>query len=273
MASIKRDPSKATGGSDLSGMPYPGRLIAPGEKDKSVVKAVQTRLNVRGCGPVVVDGDFGTKTRNAVRLFQVRFPDNQGRALIADGVVGSLTWAALFGSKQVSKPPAAASLPARALKVAITQIGVMESPPGSNRGPVVDEYLRSTGLDPADGSFAWCAAFLYWCFGQACRGNEANPLIRTAGVLKHWNRAVRKGIRKVTAAEALDNPALVRPGFIFVIDSGGGFGHMGLVESVQDGIMATLEGNTNDAGGREGVGVFRRERRPDEINKGYLDYA
>lgn len=253
--------------------PYPGRMIAQGEKDKALVKTIQARLNAKGCGPLEVDGDFGAKTRNAVRLFQARFPDLNGQSLGVDGVVGSLTWASLFHTREASLPPAIRSLPARALAIAAGQVGVMERPPGSNRGPEVDVYLRATGLNPAAGSFAWCAAFIYWCFGEALHNRETNPIIKTAGVLQHWNQALRKGTPKVLAAEALENPALVKPGFIFILASGGGFGHSGLVEAVDAGIMTTIEGNTNDTGGREGVGVFRRSRRMGEINRGFLDYA
>ena len=44
----------------------------------------------------------------------------------------------------------------------------MEVPPGSNRGPKVDIYVSTTGLDPA-GQFAWCACFVYWCFDKAVK--------------------------------------------------------------------------------------------------------
>jgi hypothetical protein len=36
----------------------------------------------------------------------------------------------------------------------------------------------------------------------------------------------------------------------------------------------TIEGNTNEGGGREGIGVFRRNRRKVRgINKGFIDYS
>jgi hypothetical protein len=61
---------------------------------------------------------------------------------------------------------------------------------------------------------------------------------------------------------------------VFVQDFGGGKGHTGLVESVQGGRIVTLEGNTNDEGSREGIGVFRRTgRKILTINKGFIDYA
>ncbi|MBZ5523056.1 MAG: CHAP domain-containing protein, partial [Acidobacteriia bacterium] len=61
---------------------------------------------------------------------------------------------------------------------------------------------------------------------------------------------------------------------IFVLSTGGGHGHSGLVEKVDAGILTTIEGNTNDNGSREGIGVFRRVgRRLSSINVGYVLYS
>ena len=260
----------------MSAPSYPGHIVAMGDGDRDTVTAVQTRLVERGCGPLDADGVFDARTRAAVRLFQARFPDRTGVPLVVDGKVGSLTWEALFGAGSV---PAAAGptepLLGKVLEVASKEVGVREEPPGSNRGPRVDEYLRSVKLDPAGGSFAWCAAFVYWCFEQAAVSlGRDNPVICTAGVLDHWRRAQQVGIPRVAAAEAIDDPGRVRPGMIFVLDAGGGAGHTGLVESVQGGRLVTIEGNTNDDGSREGIGVFRRSgRKIAAINRGYIDYS
>jgi hypothetical protein len=65
----------------------------------------------------------------------------------------------------------------------------------------------------------------------------------------------------------------VKPGQIFTIDTGGGNGHAGFVLEVVGGKLITVEGNTNDNGSREGIGVFRRESRKIlSINKGFVDY-
>jgi hypothetical protein len=90
---------------------------------------------------------------------------------------------------EVATPGAFALLLAEALKVAVSQIGVMEQPPGSNRGPEVDRYLTAVGLDPTRGSFPWCAAFVFSCFDEAARAlGRTNPVIRTAGVLDTGTR-------------------------------------------------------------------------------------
>lgn len=261
----------------VTALPFPGRVVKEGDADESVL-AVQRRLNQVGCGPIDEDGVFGPQTAGALSLFQARFTDLDGQPLRVDGLVGAITWAALFGRAPEGTTTApAAPLLVEALRIAATQIGVMEQPLGSNRGPEVDRYLRTVGLDPAEGSFPWCAAFVFSCFDEAARAlGRANPVIRTAGVLDHWTQAGSRGIPRLTAAKAHMHEALVRPGLIFIIDTGapGGAGHTGLIEGVDNGKLVTIEGNTNDGGSREGVGVFRRTgRRVRDINVGFIDYG
>ena len=64
------------------------------------------------------------------------------------------------------------------------------------------------------------------------------------------------------------------PGTLFIIDLGGGLGHSGMVIESGDGRLVTVEGNTNDNGSRNGIGVFRRAaRKITDINKGFIDYG
>jgi CHAP domain/Putative peptidoglycan binding domain len=256
---------------------FPGLMVMGGNADPDKVKLVQSRLNETGCGPLEVNGVFDPRMKAAVKLFQARFPDATGRALVIDGKVGSLTWGALFGAASVpAQTVAPSALPASAIAFARTQVGIMEQPLGSNRGPEVDEYLRAVGLNPAAGSFAWCVAFTFFCYQAAAQQlGLVNPHVRTAGVLDHWAKAARAPhARRITAASAVSNPGLVRPGALFIIDTGGGFGHSGMVIESRDGRLTTIEGNTNDDGSRNGIGVFERSaRKIAQINKGFVDYG
>ncbi len=256
-------------------LPFPGRIIKRDDEDRAIVLAIQQRLNQLGCGPIDEDSQFGGQTFNAVRLFQSRFTAADGSPLVVDGEVGALTWPLFFGAGSVVISNLASSpLLTKMLEFAATQIGVMEVPLGSNRGPQVDKYLESVGLNPA-GHFAWCVAFMFFCFEQAAgKLGRANPMIKTAGVLDHWNQAGIKGIPRIKVENAANNPQLVKPGHIFVIDTGGGHGHSGLVERVEGGLLITIEGNTNDDGSRDGIGVFRRTgRKIVSINRGFIDYS
>lgn len=262
--------------SSVDPLPYPGRVVKQGERNKKVVTDLQLRLNEVGCGPLEADGEFGKQTDDAVRLFQLRHPDADGQPLVVDGEVGPLTWARLFGTRTVPQVVIAEGLAAAVLDAARSQLNVRESPLGSNRGPEVDQYVRLTGLEPS-GQFAWCVCFIFFCFHTAAKKlGRPNPMIKTAGVLDLWNKAAQKeGVTRVTLVKAKNNPALVKPGHIFVIDTGnpGGAGHAGLVEQVAGGKLVTIEGNTNNGGSREGIGVFRRtQRQIADINKGFVDF-
>ncbi|MFB3812614.1 MAG: peptidoglycan-binding protein [Terriglobales bacterium] len=261
-------------GTPALGAPFPGRVLAVGQSGPAVL-TIQKRLNRLGCGPIAEDSQFGPETQDAVELFQARSADHYGVPLRIDGRVGPLTWAALFAAPIEEVTTAASPLLAQAVLAAKNEIGVTEVPPGSNRGPRVDRYLRAVGLNPTTGHYSWCAAFVYWCFKEAASALKVkNPVIRTAGVLDHWIRAGTAGVHRLSCAECSDTPGLVKPGMIFVISTGSGNGHTGLVEAVRGNYLTTIEGNTNDNGSREGIGVFRRTtRKIPEINRGFVDYA
>lgn len=259
-------------------IPFPGRTIKFGETDKEIVKRIQHRLNEVGCGPITEDGNFSRDvTEKAVKLFQARFPDVTGRPLVIDGKVGSLTWGALFGGETIPSAKIAPSkLTEAVITFAKTQIGIMEQPLESNRGPEIDEYLRAVGLNPMKGSFPWCVAFTHYCYKKAAEklGIE-NPHTKTAGVLDHWNVAGKtSNVVRITNARSEADPSLIRPGSLFIIDFGSGFGHSGIVAEVVNGRIITIEGNTNNGGSREGIGVFQRDsRKIASINKGFIDYG
>lgn len=142
---------------------------------------------------------------------------------------------------------------AKVVNVAQSQLGVSEQPPGSNRGPEVDQYLASVGIAFAA---AWCAAFVYWCHQQA----SITGVPKTGGVLDLWNKA---------ASNRVTEP---QPGDVFILDFGGGKGHTGIVESVDGDTLTTIEGNTNDDGSREGYEVARRTRSAAKV-KGFLRFG
>lgn len=249
-------------------MNYPNRLVQAGESNKTIVKAIQQKLNEAGLGPFELTGNYGPKTVNAVKLFQATHRDQNGMPLEVDGKVGSLTWYALFGADSITVTEDAANpLLTETLKIAQSQVGVMEDPPGSNRGTQVEIYQASVGIGP--GSY-WCAAFLYWCFQQASNNlNRRNPVLKTGHCMTHWNNTPGK---KILAADAVNKPSLVKPGHIFIINTGGSHGHTGMIEKVEGGFIHTIEGNTNPSGSSNGIGVFRNMRKIARINRGFIEY-
>lgn len=253
-------------------MQYPGHIVKLGEPDPAIVAALKQALAARGYQPASMAGIFDADLKSLVSVFQSQNGDSAGRPLKADGIVGPLTWGVLFGA-----PPsgAAANSPASAaLAVAIGEIGTPEVPPGSNRGPKVDIYQRTAGLQLPPGYF-WCMAFVYYCFETANPG-AANPFPKTAGCLAAWNKVRNTAPQRIlTRARAIADPALVRPGMVFILDFGNGYGHTGFVRSATGGALHTVEGNSDPAGGSNGTGVFDINRRSvmDAKLKGFIDFT
>jgi hypothetical protein len=190
--------------------------------------------------------------------------------LVIDGIVGPLTWHALEtkctgippgGHPGIPPPagnaPASSELVEEVVRLAVTQNGVREDPLGSNRGAKVDEYNRTAGA-PA-GSF-WCMSFVYWCFVRSsAKLAKPNPMPKTAycPYLFTWGQTHGK----LTATP--------QRGDIFLVKGGAhGHSHTGLVTGVQGSHISTVEGNTNNDGSRNGIGVFFRSR-----SKGTCDYV
>lgn len=256
---------------------YPGSLVGEDHPDAPLVRHIQHRLNEAGAGPIDEDGEFGLKTAAALRLFQARSHDLTGRPLAIDGVVGPRTWEALFDKRVRPRRPALAVDPflKKVLSVAETEAtaAVCEDPGRRNRGPRVDEYVRLAGLDP-EGGHAWCVAFIHYCFDAAARIlEEENPFPKTAGVHDAWNKARKAGFQTVTASEARQDPTRIEPGHVFFINAGEGLGHAGLVTAVAGSDIATIEGNTNKQGSREGTCVMRKTRPIRTINMGFIRFT
>lgn len=136
-----------------------------------------------------------------------------------------------------------------ALRKALTQVGIKESPAGSNRGARVEEYQKADSL-PGVG-YSWCASFVNWCY--AAVGRPLNELNRSASVGELLGLARRKGWVRSTPRvgdlvcydwDSLDGP-----------NHGDWPDHIGIVKEVHsDGSFIAVEGNTavgNDSNGGE----------------------
>ena len=74
---------------DYAGMYLITSFIKEGKKDKFSVKQMQGLLNLLGY-ELIVDGDFGAKSTEAIKKFQAE------QGLVADGLVGEGTWYRLY---------------------------------------------------------------------------------------------------------------------------------------------------------------------------------
>ena len=252
-------------------MNYPGRIIKVGDTDAPLLAAIAGALIARGYDAPPAPTQFGPAFASVVKLFQAQNADAFGRPLRIDGQVGPLTWGALFGA--AAGAPAAGGIAQAALQFAINEIGIREQPPGSNRGPRVDQYLIASGVQP--GNF-WCMAFVYFCFrGAAAAAGIANPFPRTAHCQTAWNRVKAANAANIlTRDAAIANPGLVRPGMVFIHNYGGGRGHTGFVETTAGAALRTVEGNADPQGGNNGLEVLRVNRRSimDTSLRGFITF-
>lgn len=130
------------------------------------------------------------------------------------------------------------------LKIAAGELGVTENPPSSNMVKYNDWYW---GRKVSGKDYPWCMAFVQWCFAQA--GLRLPHVTASCSDLLSWYRKFQPE-RVVTAPKPRD---------IIIFN----FGHTGIVESVADSTITTIEGNTSsdDTGSQSnGGGVFRRKR-------------
>ena len=146
---------------------------------------------------------------------------------------------------------------------ALKHVGVKEV--GKNDGPEVRAWLKRVFRRPGN---PWCAAFAWCMLDDACRALElTNPIPATAGVHLLCQRA------KIAKAWT-DEPG---PGFIGLHDSGvskatgAKLGHCGIVIEVGEHHCLGVEGNTDEAGAREGQGVFEKPRKLDFWGLGFVD--
>ena len=121
----------------------------------------------------------------------------------------------------------------RIVNIAQHEIAVREAT-GKNDGARVEEYLAYTGLGKG---YAWCAAFVSWCYGKA-----GLPLPRNA-----WSPALFPNARRYTK-ERVQRRA-VRQADLFAIYSQklGRIDHVGIVQKMERSWILTVEGNVNNA--------------------------
>lgn len=133
-----------------------------------------------------------------------------------DGTLNSKTQVLLI-------PPL--SMGDKAAAYALSQVGVHESPWGSNRGADVHRYQSSTGAYGA----AWCASFFFYC----------------------WQRAGYTGPTSAGAWDATDHHGTPIPSIAHARTGDGvsfnvGDGHIGMYLSHAAKTVRTVDGNTSD---------------------------
>ena len=133
-------------------------------------------------------------------------------------------------------------------KTYTSEIGIREHG-GFNRGQRVEEYLKAANLK---GGAAWCAAFVTWTF------KECNVKAVVSGYSPNWFQSNIIYKRD----DNINRNYKPQPGDVFGLyfESKKRIAHVGFIDGKQGDYYITVEGNTNEAGSREGDGVYRKRR-------------
>jgi hypothetical protein len=117
---------------------------------------------------------------------------------------------------------------------AVSQIGFGEIH-GNNLGEHVDNYAQAVGMRAP---ILWCAAFVYWCYLDACERSDVVPLVKgSAGARRLCKNVLTAGGTK---------HEIPYTGDIALWSRGVGNtwkGHVGIVIGGNGGTFSTIEGN------------------------------
>lgn len=138
------------------------------------------------------------------------------------------------------------------------EIGVTEAT-GNNDGEDVEKYLISTNLGRG---YAWCAAFVNWNLAQ-CSATHNNSAWCPDWFPRHrivWMNNPGVGFYPGTLPQKGDVFGIYFP-------AKNRIAHVGFIHEWKGNSVVTVEGNTNAAGSREGIGVMKKIRLTKQIYK------
>ncbi len=226
-------------------------------------RRVQEWLTLHGHG-LVLDGQFGPATAEAVRAFQ------RNVGIPVTGVVDSKTWSGLVGP--MLRATAKATIAGSGDAVRSIALAHLDEHPrevgGQNRGPWVRLYC-----DGKEGNdYPWCAGFATYVVRQAKVIGPAATRTLSCDVLAAAHQKAGTLIAQATPASVM---ASVTPGSVFFVvnaNNKADRNHVGIVTKVApDGSwIHTVEGNTNDEGSREGYEVCSRTRAVGKLDFGII---
>lgn len=206
-----------------------------------------------------IDGDFGPATEKAVMNFQaaVNIP--------ITGIVTPRVFAKLCEGMQEAfeKPLKSTSLRKAIVEAAENHLKnapfELEIKRQSNSGPWVRAYM-----DGHEGSpWFWCMGFAQSILDQAASsfGKDFQTLMPlTYSCDTVGTTGLQKGLLS-RYQEVRNNPSIMKPGDFFLLQqSTYDWTHTGIITSIGNDFIETIEGNTNQAGSRNGVAVLKRTR-------------
>jgi len=243
---------------------YPGKVMDelnfPGDITQGVTgrkaRRVQEWLTIHGFR-TSIDNEFGSATARAVNALQ----SARGLTVTADGKVDEATWDELVApmTRAFAGIDPAGSFDASVRAVAEQHL--REHPielGGANCGPWVRAYM-----DGHQGAaWAWCAGFVTFVLKQAAQvhGN-ATPIKGSfsCDILQRQGEEASRFVAGSSLAD-LSSAGLGECCIFLVRHTSSDWTHTGFAMDMEQNTFATIEGNTNDEGSREGYEVCKRFR-------------
>lgn len=206
-----------------------------------------------------IDGDFGPATEKAVKNFQKAINSAQS------GVVTSQLFEKLCeGMKAAFEKPLTATTLRNAM-VEVAENHLKNTPfeldikGQSNSGPWVRAYMG--GHDGS--SWFWCMGFAQTILDQAA-SNFGKDFRQLMPLTYSCDTVGNTGLQKELLfryQSVRNNPSLMVPGDFFLLQKSKlDWTHTGIIISVGNDFIETIEGNTNQAGSRNGIAVLKRTR-------------
>lgn len=218
--------------------------------------AIQHPLSGTATG---IDGDFGPATEKAIKNFQKHIQSSES------GIVTQALFSKLSNNMMdaFEKPLQSNDLRSLVLEVAENHLKnypyELQIKGASNSGPWVRAYM-----DGHDGSpWFWCMGFVQTIIDQASSSLGKNfkalmPLTYSCDTV--GTTALQKGLL-TRYQKVRQNPSTIKPGDIFLIQKSlNDWVHTGIIIDVKGDVIETIEGNTNQAGSRNGIAVMKRNR-------------
>jgi hypothetical protein len=202
----------------------------------------------RWSGSLEVTGNLGEKTFNFLR--SVKVP--QGRTHAGEMAMDSVAVQLVNQAWDEANPPIVKPLREAAIAKAVTQIGVKESPAGSNQVKYTDWYGM---IGP------WCAMFCTWCYDQVGGSPSFNKNAARYAYCPYIVSDARNGRYGLSVTTTPRLGDLV----VYAWGSSGAsteeFDHVGFFDQWVGGHSFTaVEGNTSTSNNSNGGQVMHRQR-------------
>lgn len=236
------------------------RLLLQGVRGLEVAQ-LQKRLNDLSFDLGEIDAQFGPRTRRAVIEFQ------RSAGLVQDGVVGPLTWQALFAFvRPVISAADSEDLPQ--IRRDVLAIAAREAAKGRSHVPgneldreVLDPLrpimveLGHLGSSQTDTFYNWCAAWVTYICRQAgiAVPDRYGSFFASVALVDSWRHMGRR-----TGAWFHRNARTPRPGDIITFnwDGDSDLDHIGIFKSFTDDLsVLTFEGNKDNREGEFSRGL------------------